>query len=56
MEEIKSKLNMIELPSDVLRKLGLTEDWRNNISDEFLEVLAKVLNQYKDAIRKLERY
>jgi len=50
------KLDSIQVPPDVARKLGLSENWKDNISPEFVERVAKTASKNADALKELSKY
>ncbi|WP_240984943.1 hypothetical protein [Acididesulfobacillus acetoxydans] len=56
MTETTQKLNNIRIPPQVLRELGLEENWQKNVSPEFIEKVIKAAEKYKSTLRRLSKY
>lgn len=51
-----NQLNLMQVPPDVARKLGLSENWKDKISPEFIERVAKTANKNSRALKELSKY
>lgn len=61
MEEEKvsalvKKLDSIVIPPKVARELGLSADWKKNISPAFVEQVAKTAVRHEDTLKELSKY
>ena len=48
-----AKIRAYKLPPDVLRKLGLEENWNETMPEELIESIAKDVKKYRRVIKAL---
>ena len=48
-----AKIRAYKLPPDVLRSLGLEENWNETMSEELIESIAKDVKKYRRVIKAL---
>lgn len=53
MTRAMNRLNSI--PTYVVKELGLSENWQENISPEQQKMVTKIALRFKDALRKLSK-
>jgi len=56
MTEILKKIEQVNLSPKQRDILGLSIDWNKNVSKAFVEMVIKVAQEYKPAIKELEKY
>ncbi|RKL62999.1 hypothetical protein DXT63_08365 [Thermoanaerobacteraceae bacterium SP2] len=54
--EITQKIQNLTLPPHIVRELGLSKDWKKDISPEFLEKIIKTAIKYKNVLKELSKY
>lgn len=53
--ELLEALRKVDLPPEVLRKIGLSKDWQKRIPPEFTKQVAEYLSQYKETFDELAK-
>ena len=48
-------LNKIKLSEQIEEELGLEKNWKDNISDDFIERVRNACERYKDVLKKLSK-
>lgn len=56
MTEIAQKIQNITLPPHIMHELGLSKDWKKDISPEFLDKIIKTAMKYKNVLKELSKY
>lgn len=56
MTEIIKKIEQIQLSPQQRESLGLSKDWNKKVSKEFVGKVIKAAQEYKPAIKELEKY
>lgn len=55
MTRIIESINNINIPTNVRREIGLSEDWKTKISPKKVEKITNSALRFKDALRKLSK-
>lgn len=55
MTRIMESINNINIPTNVRREIGLSEDWKAKISPKKVEKITNSALRFKDALRKLSK-
>ncbi|MGF9822580.1 hypothetical protein ABE430_20310 [Brevibacillus agri] len=53
MAQVLERLKTYEVPPHIAKELGLSNNWKENVSEEFLQKVVKSVNQYKDVLKRL---
>jgi hypothetical protein len=56
MTEFIRKIEKLELPPHVLRDLGLKDDWKKEVSQDFLCHVVSTAEKYKNVLKELSKY
>jgi hypothetical protein len=56
MTHIKEKFDKLQLDSRIVRELGLSKDWKKQISPDFLNKVVNTAEKYKATLRELSKY
>lgn len=55
VSEVLDALRKAQIPPDVLRKLGLPQDWNQHVSKKFVEQIMAYVQRYKDTFEELAK-
>lgn len=55
MAEFMEALRKMQLPPDVLRKLGVPLDWNRRVPQEYAKQIVEYLNKYKETFDELAK-
>ena len=55
MTRIMNSINNIDIPINIQKELGLSENWKKKISPKQVEKLYDSALKYKEALRKLSK-
>lgn len=55
VSEVLEALRKAQIPPDVLRKLGLPQDWNQHVSKKFVEQIVAFVDRYKDTFEELAK-
>jgi len=50
------RLNQMELSPKQREELGASKDWKKKIDKNFLAMVARIMNTYKDAFKELAKH
>lgn len=56
MTEVLERFRLLEVPPHVTERLGLSNDWKERITEDFAKKVFVALEKHQDALRKLRDY
>lgn len=56
MTELLKRFEEIEIPPHQAATLGLSKDWKKNVTEGFVKIVLDAALKHKDALRELEKY
>lgn len=54
--ELLKRFEEIEIPPHQAATLGLSKDWKKNVTEGFVKIVLDAALKHKDALRELEKY